>query len=290
MATKTTAPSGADSSSADQAKLPAAASANGQVPATAEDVMFEQHAGAGLQNVTARDILIPRIAIVQSNSPQLLRNKPEFIDGVKIGDIIDVNMGEIIGEEMMFIPILFSMAWLEWAPRDSGKGLQAIHNDASILDKTHPEGGPQDSRRPVLDNGNYIAETAQFYGINVTAERRLSFLPMASTQLKKARQLNTLATSEKVMGANGEFTPPLFYRMYKFTTVPESNNRGDWMGWKIERGPRLQDMEGWKSLFEKMVTYSKEINEGARRGDLSGLQDDAANGESTASADENSKM
>lgn len=248
-----------------------------------QNALFEQHAGAGLENVTARDILIPRITILQSNSPQVIRGKAEYNPDARPGMIFDVNMAQIIGERMLFIPLIFRMSWLEWAPRESGKGLIAIHTTSDILQKTQPKS--EEDRRPFLPNGNYIAETAEFYGLNVSAENRLSFLPMASTQLKKARLLNTLATSEKVEGANGFFTPPLFYRMYQFETVPENNAKGDWLGWKIERGPRLQDTEGWQELFHKMVAYSADINEGRRKADVAGMQDEVDNTSSSVPND-----
>jgi len=78
---------------------------------------------------------------------------------------------------------------------------------------------------------------------------------MASTQLKKARRLLTLSTSEKIRRSDGtEFTPPLYYRAYDLTTVPESNAEGSWMGWHIERGPSLPDLDNWKALLEEIKT------------------------------------
>src|SRR5690606_19497908 len=154
----------------------------------------------------------------------------------RVGMIYDVGLQEGFEEGVQILPVHYTKAWLEWAPRASGKGLVNIHESADILDKTERD----DKNRPVLKNGNYIAETAQFYVMTLTADGRKSFIPMTSTQLKKARRLLTLATSEKLDRGDGVmFTPPLFYRTYHLTTVPESNNEGNWMGWKIERGPAI---------------------------------------------------
>lgn len=250
--------------------------------AVADSSMFAAHAGAGLENVGAKDILIPRLSILQKLSPQLDQHESLYNPEAREGDIYDIGLGEVIGQEMMFVPLVYQKQWLEWAPRASGKGLVRIHNDDSIMLKTEPN----DKGKPFLPSGNYIAETAQFYGLNLTAQNRLSFVPMASTQLKKARQLLTLSTSEKLPGANGtEFTPPLFYRVYKFSTVPENNAEGKWIGWKIERGPALTEMDGWKDLFERMLVYNNQIQSGAAKADMAGMEGEVSQQASGNDAD-----
>lgn len=252
--------------------------------AVAADELFAGHAGAGLENVTARDILVPRIGILQGLSPQLVKTKPEYNADARVGQIYDIGLGEIIGDEMMFLPLLYKMQWLEWYPRSTGKGLAKIHDTNAVLSHCSPD----EKNRPILPNGNYVAETAQFFGLNMTLKNRLSFLPMASTQLKKARQWLTLATSEKLPSANGgEYTPPLFYRAYNLSTVPESNNDGDWVGWKIERGPKLSEIEGGMAMFDMLVETQKQISSGAVKGDVAGLDGEVREG---ASADDSKAM
>ena len=195
---------------------------------------FERLAGDGLENVTAKDLIVPRITILQGLSPQVQPKKPEYVKGAKVGDLCDVGMNEVFEQPLMFLPVLFVKQYLEWAPRSSGKGLIAIHNDASILD----QGTRNESNQIILPNGNYIAETAQFFGLNLSADNRRSFLPMTSTQLKKARSWLSLSTSEKLKREDGSFyTPPLYYRVYQISTVEESNSKGDWIGFRIELRP-----------------------------------------------------
>ncbi len=38
------------------------------------------------------------------------------------------------------------------------------------------------------------------------------------------------------------FTPPMFSRKYRVTTVPESNDKGSWYGWKIVVGEQVEDV------------------------------------------------
>jgi hypothetical protein len=228
---------------------------------------------SGFENVTARDILIPRLSVLQGLSPQVSRGKPEYDEKAKVGDIYDIGMQESFPEGIIFIPVYYAKQWLEWAPRASNKGLVRIHNTDAILNECQKD---EQSGRMVLPNGNYIADTAQFYGLNVTANFRKTFIPMASTQLKKAKRLLTLATSEKLQRDDGsQYTPPLFYRSYGLTSVPEANNQGNWMGWKIERGLSLPELPNWKELLEDIKSFRQSLAAGTIQGDVTSMEDES---------------
>lgn len=246
----------------------------GTAVAASANSMFAAHAGAGLQNVGVKDIIIPRITILQGLSPQVTRGQPEYNPDAKVGQIFDTGLNEIIGDSMLFLPVAFKTEFLEWWPREAQKGLEAIHQDDSILAQCEKD----DKGRLVTPKGTYVQETAQFFGLNLTSDKRLSFLPFASTQLKKARQINTFATNNKLKDESGrEFTPPLFYQAYMLSTVPESNAKGNWMGWKVERGPLLQDLEGGMEMFEKLLQYSQQVTAGDVRGDVASTAEDIHN-------------
>ena len=129
-----------------------------------------------------------------------------------------------------------------------------------------------------MPNGNLISETAQFFGLNLTAEGRKSFVPMASTQLKKARKWLTLATGEKLSRDDGStYTPPLFYRAYHLTTAEESNSEGEWAGWRVERGLTLPELEAegfdWRSLKADCEGFLETLIKGAASGDVASMRD-----------------
>lgn len=252
-----------------EAQLPAVASKQGGAVTefSAFDEGMEKFASAGLENVTAKDLLIPRLTIIQALSPQIDKNKPEYMPGVERGQICDVGLQEIIPAPMLFIPVYFMTQYLEWKP--GRKGLANIHNDPEILSQCTQN----DKRQYVLPNGNIVSETAQFYGLNATADYRFSFIPMTSTQLKKARRWNTLATSEKALRRDGtEFTPPLFYRAYVLSTVAESNDQGSWDGWKIERGPKIEEIDGAaQKVFDLATGFYEQLKSGRARGDVESM-------------------
>jgi len=238
---------------------------------------FSSHAGAGLENVTSSDILIPRISILQALSPQLKRNNSAFIQGAEEGVICDVGTGELFPDGIIFLPVLFRKDYLEWAPRASGKGLCGVHGAEILDDCVEGEKG-----RLILPNGNYIMETSQFFGFNMSAGRRRSFIPFASTQLRKSRRWLTMATGEVLNRPDGsEFTPPLFYRTYTLQSAPESNNEGEWYGWTVERGVPIKDYcvvhaIDWKVFFPQILSLVESLKSGKATADVASMQEETA--------------
>lgn len=226
---------------------------------------FEQFAGAGTENVNSTDVLIPRLAVLQDLSPQVKKNKPEFIEGAEAGDICDVGTGDLFGQEVIFLPVYYRKEWLEWAPRASGKGLVAIHPTDAILTECTKD----DKGRFITAEGNLIQETAQWYGFNLSARRRRCFIPMASSQLKRSRKWMTFVTSEVIERPDGsEFAAPIFYRTYKLGVASESNAEGDWHGWTVARDKALPELgDRWQSILEEAVKFREALIAGEARGE-----------------------
>lgn len=259
-----------------------------KTPTTAADDFFQANAGAGLDNVTAADMLVPRLTILQSLSPQLKPRDAAYIEGAKVGSICDVGTGRLFEGSILFLPCYYRKDYLEWAPRSSGGGLVAIHSDPAIMEQTQRN----ERKQPLLPNGNLVAETAQFFGFNLSAERQMCFVPMASTQLKKARKWITMAAGEKLKRRDGsEFTAPLFYRCYELGTAEEKNAQGDWSGWTVTRGPALNEMEfdglPWQSVAQQAADFRLSVMAGEARGDVSDMNSDI---EGAASHSDTSEM
>lgn len=230
---------------------------------------LDQYAGVGTENITAKDLIIPRVTILQGLSPQLNKSKAEYIKGAEAGLICDVARGQVFGEEIVFLPCYFNRRWLEWYPRSSGKGLAAIHDTDEVLDQcTQDEKG-----RWFTASGNSIQEAAQFFGLNMSADRRKCFIPMSGTQLKKARRLLSYVADFKTKSGK---PAPIFYASYKLGVVPENNNEGDWLGWKVELDKKLSEYENPLKLMQECADFAKALSTGAARADDSGLSEAVA--------------
>lgn len=245
-------------------------------------IEFEEFAGAGMETATARDYMIPRVAIIQALSPQLKKSKAEFIADAKEGDICDVGTGDLYRDGIEFLAVAYRKDWIEWAPRSTGKGLVAIHPTNALEASCTRD----DKGKLILPNGNLLQETAQFLGLNLSGNKRMCFLPMAASQLKKAKKWMTLASEEKLQRSDGtEFTAPLFYRTYLLTTAEESSAENTWYGWRIQRGRALPTIENYKDLLAHALSFRESIQKGDLKTDVASMdvaEDASASGNEKA--------
>lgn len=228
-------------------------------------VDFSQDAGSGMENVKSSDLSIPFLMLLQDLSPEVKKTHRDYatrgIEGAQPGHIINSLTREILNpdiknDRVTFIPCFYQKLFVEWTPREKGGGIVQSHADESILKQTKKNDRGQD----ILPNGNVIVTTAYFFGLvkDRSGDWQKVVLSMTSTQLKKARKWLSIATSLKFTNPKGEkYTPPLFAHMYHLSSVPESNDQGSWMGWKVDIMDRVNDM----ALIEesrKVVNLTKE--------------------------------
>lgn len=204
---------------------------------------FEQDAQGGFDGMSQEDFALPFLKLLTNTSPEVGE-----VDGALPGMILNSVTGELHDGKkgIVLIPCAYVRQYIEWAPRGSGSGAPlAIYPATSdILSRTHKEPG---DNKDYLDNGNYIENTANHYvmAINEQGFPEAALIVMKSTQLKKSRKWNSMMMSTKVMGSNGPFTPPPYSHLYRLTTQAESNDKGKWFGWEIERIGPIEDMSAY---------------------------------------------
>lgn len=232
-----------------EAQLPVA-----QDPALPPEI-YTDDAGGGFGNVGTDDMAIPFMVILQSGSPQVKRGEA-MIPGAKEGDLYNTISNELY-DEVTVVPCAFQKAFVEWRPRESGGGFVQQHTDASILAQVKNVDG-----KDMLPNGNVIVATAYHYVLVIdpeTGDWSQAVLSMTSTQLKKSRKWLTNMMSLKMTAPNGKkFTPPMWAHKYKISTVAESNEKGSWSGYFIEKGDMVTDAD----LYMAAKDFGQAVNIG----------------------------
>lgn len=236
-------------------------------------------AAKGFEKVTVRDLMIPRLTILQGLSPQIMKSKPEYVKGSEIGDFCDTATGDLFKSAIEIIPCFFATVFLEWAPRSSGKGL--VRNwgtDSSGFDAVVPD----EKGKRFTESGSYIQETATWYCLNVNADFRPSFIPLASTQLKASRRWNTALGNQRHTKPDGSLVKPsMWYRSWNASPVEQSNNDGTWFLWKFEAGRRTFEIDPSGALWKACQNFYEQASQGLVKGDVTQMEID---GESTDSA------
>ena len=213
--------------------------------------------GTGLEDTSSDDFAIPFLQLLQALSPQLNKNDGKYVKGAEQGNIFNTVTGEATdGDDgLIVVPCYYNKKYLEWAPRESGGGLINTHDSRDILSQTTKN----ERGQFVLDNGNYIAETAQFYVMVCNedeTEWTQAVIAMTSTQLSKARKWVSQMKQRRVKNSAGAMVEaPMFLFKYRLKTVAEQNDRGSWYGWSIglEGQASNRDMILEGANFLKMI-------------------------------------
>ena len=216
---------------------------------------FEQDV-SGFEEMGQEDLALPFLRILTNMSPEIGE-----VDGASPGMIYNSVTGELYDGKagIQVIPCSYIRQYIEWAPRGQGSGGPANIYPATsdILSRTHREPG---DNKDYLDNGNYIENTANHYVMVLDKDGtpNPALIVMKSTQLKKSRKWNSMMMSVKMKGANGLFTPPMFSQIYRLTVQSESNDKGKWHGWEIERVGQVEDA----GVYEMAKQFATSIGAG----------------------------
>ncbi len=246
----------------------------GTAVAIADASALEAYSGAGMENVDTRDIIIPRLGILQALSPQLQSKKPEYIKGAKAGDFVNTALGKA-SKECRIIPCYYDKTWIEWRDRSDGGGIVAVYRSE---DEAH-DGIEQDEDGRWYRDGNLVSETRTFYCIDVTdpSDPQKVFLPMSSSSLRDARRWLTTLSAEKITGKNGNrFVAPMFYRSWEVTPLEKSNDQGQWFGYSFAASDTILEIDPTGQLLQMAVDFKDQIQAGAVKADQSAMSETEA--------------
>jgi hypothetical protein len=217
---------------------------------------LETDAAAGFGAMTQEDYALPFLRLLTSTSPEVGE-----VDGALPGMFLNSVTGELYDGKkgIAVIPCAYLRQYIEWTPRGQGTGapVQVYPATSDVLSRTHKEPGEY---KDYLDNGNYVENTANYY-IMIVDESGVpnpALVTMKSTQLKKSRKWNSMMQSVKMNGKNGMFTPPMYSQLYKLSSVAESNDKGKWFGWEVERTGPVES----SSLYAAAKAFAQSVGAG----------------------------
>lgn len=227
--------------------------------------MFMEGAGSGFEEADASAYAIPFIQILQSGSPQCKKSDGAYIKGAEEGMFYNTVTQELYDGDkgILVIPCHYSNRFIEWKTRESGGGFVAEH-----MPGTTPQTAKDDKNRDVLPNGNTLVDTRNHYVLLVKEDGTVepALITMSSTQLKKSRQWMSKMQGIKLKHPQtGAFvTAPMASRMYRLTTVPESNDKGSWFGFKTELEAVVQD----RAQYQAALDFAAAVKSGAAKANM----------------------
>jgi hypothetical protein len=216
--------------------------------------MFEQDKAGGMDQMGQGDFAMPFLRVLGQLSPEVNERDAKYVSGAKAGMIFNTVTKQAYDgvEGVNVIPCGYKREYVEWSDRGEGTSAPvAIHSVASGIINDATRGADYKDRLP---NGNYLENTASYFVMLPDMQQAL--ITMKSTQLKVSRSWNSMMNSIKLQGKNGLFTPAAYSHVYKLSTVQQSNDKGTWFGWNIEKVGPVQD----KNMYEAAKQFASSVS------------------------------
>ena len=250
----------------------------------AERMNFAADSGGGMEGATAESFAIPFLGVLQKGSPQVDEASGVALDGAKSGMFYENVTGELMDGKagVMLIPAAYRRVFVRWGARGTeGSGFKG--------ELTPDEIGEMRSKGKIadLDGKLYIplpdgsvnekkcdrvADTRNHYMLLVKPDGafRQVLVSLVSTQIKKSKTLMSALANVQIDGPAGKFTPATFANMVKATSIPESNDKGTWHGWKFELAGPVERPD--------LYAAARAFNESVKKGTVTAKYEDPDEG------------
>lgn len=207
------------------------------------DQMYAGDSGSGFEEASAEAFAIPFLSVLQSGSPQVKKSDGAYIKGAEEGMLFNSVTQEVYSGEVgiEIIPCHYTQRYIEWQLREKGGGFVGEHlpNDPIVGQCSKDEKG-----RQLTPAGNQLNDTRNHY-VLIRRDGTLSpaIMSLSSTQISKSKQLMSMLQGVKIKDpTTGMFQiAPMYSNVIKVTTVPQSNDKGSWFGYKFELIGKVTD-------------------------------------------------
>ena len=239
-----------------------------------EDIFGMAGEGASFDS---SEMQIPFVRVAQSLSPQLNKKKGEYIEGLSAGDAYNTLTGEMWPGEtgLVVVPCFQTTKYLEFVPRTSGGGFRGeISANDPILQRTSRDGSKE-----ILPNGNELVKSDQHFCLIVGEDGMTQpvVIDMKSTQLKVSRRWKTQIAMQKIKhpGTGAIITPPVFATLWRLNTVEETNDKGDFYNWAVEKVGTVEsrDLLQEAKAFRDSIMRGEVKAQAENHGDGGGARD-----------------
>ena len=212
--------------------------------------------GAGNENVKAEDLVIPRLQIIQPNSPELDADDSKFIPDCKQGQMFNSLTRELF-ESITVCDVFFRKEWAVFVKRTAGGGYRgAFPTQADAVASMADSDKPQDLE---------IVETALHFALVIDAAGKAVaeiVIPMTSTKLKVSRNLNSMI---RMRGGDR------FAGTYTITTKKEKNDKGTFFNFNVSPSSWVTE-----EVYARAQATYESIQAGIKDVDRSGMGGDSA--------------
>lgn len=188
--------------------------------------------GAGYEGMSANDISVPYLSILQTGSPEVSGEQHERIPGAEAGRLYNTVTKQLYPAEGLVIqPVCQDHCFVEWKPRTSGGGFVKKHGQYDDIVKAAKAASTEFGKYKT-PSGNDLVETIYMVAlIHASADLKVAsdnfapapiILTFSSTKLKPIKDFNNRMYTLVVSGGK----PPMFANRIVVKTVSETRSKG----------------------------------------------------------------
>ena len=215
------------------------------------DILFEDDAHQGLENVKTESLALPILKLLQNGSGEAQQRNQNYVEGAEPGMFLNTVTKQVYDgvKGIDVVPCYYKLEYQEWADFGTGSGRpENIFQTSEILSKTKQDSSGKDR----LDNGHYILTLGQHYVLILNGTNtEPALISMSSSQGKVSRKWNSMMASITLEGKNGSFTPASYSHKYHLSSVLNSGKGNQWYGFNVTKGDMVNDPK----LYERAKQF-----------------------------------
>ena len=242
---------------------------------------FSADAGRGMEGASQESFAIPFLTVLQKGSPQVDEASGVALEGARQGMFFENVTGKLYDGKtgILIVPAAYRRVFLRWAPREGGGGFKGEMLPEEVANQRAagkiveldgrlyfplPDGSVNDKKC------DRVADVRNHYVLllNDDGSWTQALLSLGSTQIKKSKMLMSALASVKLSGTAGLYTPATWANCVRVTTVPESNDKGNWMGVRFELAGQVKRADQYQA--------GKAFNDSVRKGSVESKYEEAA--------------
>lgn len=171
--------------------------------------------GQGSQNVSASDMAIPRIKLLQLISKEVMPNDPQYVEGAQAGMFMNSVTNELY-TSFYAINLHFSRKTVVWKKRKLGGGMFGTFNDEAEAKAELTKMGEPEANYDISENPTHLVMLINDEG----KPEGVALFDMPGSKIKRSKSWNTLINKQEEAGN------PRFGCVWEMSVIAESNSSG----------------------------------------------------------------
>jgi hypothetical protein len=211
---------------------------------------FGQNQGRGSEHVGAQDITIPRLAIIQSLSPQRKKNDPEYIPGAEEGMMFNSVTKALYDKTILVVPIYYRLEFLLWKIRAEGGGFRGVFDTR--------ESALMESRE--LKETTEVVDTGQQFCL-LSSDNGKTWTEVVMSMAKSNQSVSKTWNAD-IRLRTQEHNLDRFTTIYEVGAVSKSNDKGDFFVFSVNFLRFMSD--GERPLYDRCEKVYESIARGEK--------------------------